>query len=103
MKVIKFLGKVLAAPISLTLFIITIGLLPIKLLINWLTGDWGFVKAKWGAFKTFLKKGLKAIDRGERPWLGRILVYQDNNEHIYFFDDKNNYQLIDIATNGKTK
>ena len=103
MKIIKFLGKVLAAPISLALFIVAIGLLPIRLLTNWLTGDWGYAKAKWGAFKTFLKKGLKAIDRGKRPWLGRILVYQDDNEHIYFFDNKNEYQLINIATNGKTE
>ena len=89
MKIIKFLGKLVAAPIDTCMFILTIGLLPIKLLSSWLRGNWDYTRSKFGAFKTFLKKGIAAIKRGEKPTIGRVLTYGDDKENVYFF-----YMLI---------
>lgn len=103
MKIIKFLGKLVAAPINACVFILIIGLLPIKLLSSWLQGNWDYTRSKFGAFKTFLKKGFAAFKRGEKPILGRVLTYEDGVENIYFFDMPNDYGFISLMKDGKTK
>lgn len=103
MKIIKFLGRLIALPINIIVFAIALGLLPVKLLSHWLCGEWGFVKAKWNAFKTFVKKGLNAISRGEKPYTCRVLFYRDDKERIYFFDNKKNYTTINMMNDGKTE
>ena len=103
MKIIKFLGKLVAAPIDTCMFILTIGLLPIKLLSSWLRGNWDYTRSKFGAFKTFLKKGIAAIKRGEKPTIGRVLTYGDDKENVYFFDMPNDYGFISLMKDGKTK
>lgn len=103
MKIIKFLGKLVALPTNIVIFVITLSLLPAKLLSHWLCGEWDFVKAKWNVFKTFCKKGIRAIDRGEKPYTCRILFYRDDKECIYFFNDKKNYATVNVFNDGKTE
>ena len=102
-KIIKFLGKLVAEPIDACIFILTISLLPIKLLSSWLQDNWDYTRSKFRAVKTFLNKGLAAIKRGEKPTLGRVLTYGDNKENIYFFDMPNDYGFISLMKDGKTK
>ena len=46
-KLIKFIGKVLSLPVKIINDLVTIGLLPIKMLIHWLDGHGNYNKTYW--------------------------------------------------------
>lgn len=55
-KLIRFVGKVLAIPFKIIRTLIVIGLLPIRLLIDWLDVYGNYNKTYWKFAKHVLKK-----------------------------------------------
>lgn len=90
MNVIKFIGKALALPIKIVMFIIELGLLPIKLLINWLSGYGRYNRLYLTFFKIAIKNVIEAVKRGEKPGLENIIKYVDDYKIITFYNYKNN-------------
>ena len=87
-KLIRFIGKVLSLPFRIIRTLVTIGLLPIKMLINWLDGYGNYNKTYWKFTKCVIKSAWEAIKRGEKPVLKCIIQYDDDKYHIQFLNDK---------------
>lgn len=94
MNVIKFIGKVLALPISVVTTVIRLILFPIQLLTNWLKGYGRYNKLYLKYYKIVTKRMIDAAKRGERPALETLLGYMDNDKSIIFFNDKENPCIV---------
>ena len=90
MNVIKFIGKVLALPIKTIMFVIALGLFPIKLLTNWLSGYGKYNRLYLTFFQNCWKNAIEAVKRGEKPVLENIVRYTDDYKIITLYNDKNN-------------
>lgn len=89
-KLIKFAGKVLAIPFKIIRTLIMIGLVPIRMLINWLDGYGNYNKTYWKFAKHVFKKGLEAIKRGEKPTLHQYGVYMDDQQYLVLLNEIKN-------------
>lgn len=94
MNVIKFIGKALALPIKIVMFVIALGLFPIKLLTNWLGGYGRYNRLYLTFSKIILKHGIKAVSRGEKPVLENIAKYIDDYKIVTLYNDKNNPSIV---------
>lgn len=94
MNVIKFIGKALALPIKIVMFVIELGLFPIKLLTNWLKGYGKYNKLYLKYGNMVIKHMIEATKRGENPALGKLLGYMDDNKSIIFFNIKENPYIV---------
>lgn len=90
MNVIKFIGKALALPIKIVMFVIELGLFPIKLLTNWLSGYGRYNRLYLTLFKILTKNMIEAVKRGEKPVLENIIRYTDDYKIITMHNSKNN-------------
>lgn len=88
MNVIKFIGKVLALPIKTVMFVIALGLFPIKLLTNRLSGYGKYNRLYLTFFKIAVKSAIEAAKRGEKPVLENIIQYYDSKYHIQLLNNK---------------
>lgn len=88
MKIIKFLGKFLSLPFTVTLLMVSLSIFPLKLINNWLNGYGKYNKAHLIFTRDAIKKGWHAIFRKEHPFLKNFLVYIDEQEVIVFNNDK---------------
>lgn len=88
MNIIKFIGKTLALPIEIVMTVIALGLFPIKLLTNWLSGYGKYNRMYLKFFKIAVKNAIEAAKRGEKPVLENIIQYYDNKYHIQFLNNK---------------
>ena len=89
-KLIKFAGKALAIPFKIIRTLIIIGLLPIRMLINWLDGYGNYNKAYWKFAKHVFKKTWEAIKRGEKPTLHQYAVYMDDQQYLVLLNEIKN-------------
>lgn len=89
MNIIKFIGKTLALPIKIVMFVIALGLFPIKFLINWLSGYGKYNRLYLTFSKMVVKHAIEAVKRGEKPVLENILKYTDDYKIITMYNDKN--------------
>ena len=89
-KLIRLVRKVLAIPFKIIRTLIVIGLLPIKMLINWLDGYGNYNKTYWKFVKHMLKKAWEAIKRGEKPTLHRYFVYTDDQQYLILLNEPTN-------------
>lgn len=89
-KLLKFVGRVLALPIEITINTTSLVLLPIKCLRHWLKGYGHYNKAYWKFTKQLLKKTWEAIKRGEKPTLHRYLCYTDDQQHLILLNEPTN-------------
>ena len=89
MNIIKFIGKTLALPIKIVMFVIALGLFPIKLLTNWLSGYGKYNRLYLTFFKIAVKNAIEAAKRGEKPVLENIVKYTDDYKIITMYNDKN--------------
>lgn len=90
MNVIKFIGKVLALPIKVVMFGIALGLFPIKLLTNWLSGYGKYNRLYLKFTKMVVKYAIEAAKRGEKPVLENIIKYIDDYKFVTFYNHKYN-------------
>lgn len=88
MNIIKSIGKILALPIKIVMFVIALGLFPIKLLTNWLSGYGKYNRLYLTFFKIAVKNAIEAAKRGEKPVLENIIQYYDNKYHIQLLNNK---------------
>lgn len=88
MNIIKFIGKTLALPIKIVMFIIALGLFPIKLLTNWLSGYGRYNRLYLTFSKIAIKNAIEAIKRGEKPVLENIIQYNDSKYHMQLLNNK---------------
>ena len=88
MNVIKFIGKVLALPIKVVMFVIALGLFPIKLLTNWLSGYGKYNRLYLTFSKMVVKHAIEAAKRGEKPVLENVLKYIDDYTFVKMYNNK---------------
>ena len=89
-KLIRFVGKVLAIPFKIIRTLIVIGLLPIRMLINWLEGYGNYNKTYWKFAKHILKKAWEAIKRGEKLTLHQYAIYMDDQQYLMLLNEIKN-------------
>lgn len=89
-KLIRFIGKVLSLPFKIINTLVTIGLLPIKMLSHWLDGHGNYNKTYWKFAKHTIKKLCEAIKRGEKPTLHRYMCYTDDQEYLMLLNEPTN-------------
>lgn len=97
MKIIRFLGKLLALPFGITLTITLIGLLPVKMINNWLSGYGKYNKLYWKFSAYAVSHALECLKRHSKPTLVNVIRYSDDLESVFFLNDKKDPQIIHIG------
>lgn len=97
MKIIKFLGKILALPFSLTIFVVLLTLFPIKLLCNWLNGYGKYNSMYWKFAKYAISHAIDAIKNNDHPTLMSYMLYEDSFEHVVFRNDKKRPEILHVT------
>lgn len=88
MKIIKFLGKLLSLPFSITLWIVLLSIFPLRLVNNWLKGYGKYNKTYLTFAIESIKKAWYAAFRKEHPVLKSFLVYVDEQDVMILKNDR---------------
>ena len=96
MKIIKFLGKLLALPFEIVLVTTLTGLIPIKTINNWLNGYGKYNRLYWKFAKYTVFHAIDALKKGNHPTLMNVIRYSDDLETVLFLNDKKEPNIIHI-------